>query len=69
MAEAVVQAVEYDEPDIVVNFPNVRYAYAGMFAFPRAYENAIGVLRFLGLDAPLRFFRKDAIYEAGLRQQ
>lgn len=24
--------------------------------------------RFLGLDAPLRFFRKDAIYEAGLRQ-
>ena len=24
--------------------------------------------RFLGLDSPLRFFRKDAIYEAGLQQ-
>lgn len=64
VAEAVVQAVEYDEPDLLVNFPPLRFPCAVMFLFPRAFENFNYYASLIGKNNMVRYFRKDAEFEA-----
>ncbi|CAK9032980.1 unnamed protein product [Durusdinium trenchii] len=66
VAEAVIMAIEYDEPDLIVNCIPVRVVFGFMCFFPRLAENTM-LLSFLKgtiVDRVVRYFRKDAEFEA-----